>query len=464
MPIILVRIFTKNDYGNYALILLIYLFFWRILRFGLNQSLFYFIPKYNQGKKYFITNTYLFFLFVGSLALLLLFVYKDTISGFFNAPDISSLLPFCGIHILFMLISCPFESILIIESKAEKAAIVALLSEITRGLSVIIFVIIYKTVAGAMAGLLCFSFLRFLSYSIFILKYSGIRLDKRNTKYFKEQMQYSLPMGYSGILGSIGKRLDKIILSVFFTPEIFAIYTVGNFKIPFVGMFFQSIGEVILPRCVEYLQGNKIKEFLQLWNKTIVRLSFVGIGAFFLLQVIAYDLITMLFTEQYASSVPVFRIILFLIFGQMIAYATVLKGLGRTKDILKSNVYAFIFSIPTTYGFVKYFGLPGAAISAVLIFYVNAFSQLFFSIKKLERKFVDVFPVYTILRMLIISVVIFFILINIQHYFEYLILKICMSSCIFIIVYSYFCYKTKTFNVFQEDIFKKIASKFAIAK
>lgn len=464
IPVILVRIFSKNEYGNYAQFLLIYNFFLITLQFGFRQSLFFFLPKYNQYKKYFITNTYLFFLFVGVLFLLLFSIFKENIALFFNSSDLSSILTLCGLHTFFMLISCPFEPTLVIESKAEIAAFVTFLSEVLRGICVITFVLIFKTLLGAIIGLLCYSFLRFLSYTLFIYKYFGFKIDKTSINHLREQIKYAAPVGSSTIIGTIGKRIDKIILAAFFTPEIFAVYTIGNFKIRFIDMFFSSVGEVALPKAVDLLKSNKVGEFLELWKKILIRLSFVGLGAFFFLQVVAYDLVTLIFTDKYESSVPIFRIIALVILAQMLEYGIILRALGHTKDIFKSNLLAFIFSIPLAYISIKYFGLIGAAISAISVYYINAISQLFFSVKRLEKRVSEIFPISSLFKIGSICIILAAVLINVQNCLHFRVLRIVISGVIYWLAYLYICYKTEVYNVLNERLFKKLLNRFNFVK
>ena len=464
VPVILVRTLSKDDYGYYAQFLLIYNFFFTILQFGFHKAFYFFFPKYENSKRYFVTNTYIIFLIAGIFVLFSLTVFKENIAQLFNASYLSSLLSLCGLHILFMLLACPFEDILVIESKAEKAALVAFLSQVFRGIFIITFVLIFKTLSSAIIGLICYSFLRFLSYSIFVQAYFEIVIDNENINYLKQQVQYAAPLGLAGIFKSINSNIDRIILAAFFTPEVFAVYTVGKFKIPFIDMFFNSVSEVALPRLVELLKNNRVQEFLKLWKKLIIRLSVVGIGTFFFLQIVAYDLITLIFTDKYESSIPVFRIILLLVLGPMMLYGNILRAMGHTNDIFKSYFLAFILSIPLTYFMVKHFGLIGAAISGVSAYYVNAISQLFFSVRRLGKKFMEVFPISIQLKIGIICIFISVILFNVQYFLQLKALRIITSSVVFWIAYLFICYKTGVFNIFKEKLFVKILQRFSFIK
>ncbi len=460
IPIVLVRIFSKSDYGTYAQFLLIYMFFFRILRFGFNQALFYFLPKHEEYKRYYIFNTYLFLLVLGVLNFLALAIFQTEIAGFFNSPDLGNLLPYCGVYILLMLVASPLESLFIIDTKAEIAATITIASEIVRGTMVLLFGLLFKSIEFVIYGLLAFAILRFLLYTYVVFRSYRIKLNSQALTCFKKQFKYAMPMGVSGIIGTTGKRIDKFVLSMFFSPDIFAVYSVGSFNVPFINMFFQSVGEVVLPKGVKHVAKDNVDKFVELWQKLIIRFSFVGVGSFFALQLIAEDLITLVYTDQYLESVPVFRIIIFVILEQMLAYAIVLKSYGRTNKILQSNFIAFLVSISMVYFMVKYFGLIGAAITAVAVFYTNATLQLFFSIKTLKRKFIKVYPIFTILKLMAIGAItcvgLYFVTTTL---IDYKVLRIVISLIAFFLLYVFLSYGLKVFNIFQEELFIKLLTR-----
>ena len=60
LPIILVRIFTKEEYGLYRQLFLIYYTFISIGQMGMDQSLFYFFPRHPEKRESLLVQTFLF--------------------------------------------------------------------------------------------------------------------------------------------------------------------------------------------------------------------------------------------------------------------------------------------------------------------------------------------------------------------------------------------------------------------
>ena len=464
VPIVLVRIFSKHEYGQYAQFTLLVNFFFRILQFGFRLSLYYFLPEDRANQRFYVINTTIFLAISGLLALFIFIIFHDSIAGLFSAPELSPLLPLCGLVMLFMLVSCTFEPILVVQSKAAQASLILVVSEAVNGICVIGFVLIYQTIFSAVLGVLCYSLIRFAAYFIFIWKNFGIHFDKNNFKFMKRQLQYILPTGLSGIISNTHRRIDKLILAALFSPEIYAIYSVGMLKVPLLDTLFTSVGEVVLPRAVQMLRNKQIEQFLDLWRKILVRFSYVGFGAFFVIQLVAYDLFTLFFTIKYESGVPIFRIATFIVFGKMLQYGIILRSIGETGAILKSNVMAFVIAIPLTFVLVSHLGASGAAISALSAYFINAVAQLYYSVKGLDKKVQDIFPIATMLKLAVIGSGLFLVLYNLQGYIPYRVLRIFLSSSIFLVLYGYICRKINIYNILEEKFFKNLSIRLHLAK
>lgn len=470
IPIVLVRIFSKNDFGIYRQVLLIYFFIERILQFGVRHSLFYFLAHDPENRHRYVLNAVVVFLGLGILSLIALWIFKNMLGNFFDAPALKTLLPWVGVYILMMLVSSPFETILILESRAEGASVVAFLTQVFRGVCTIALVLVFGTVFWGLMGLILYSTIRCVAYIIYVAKNYGLSLNKDNVTMFRKQIAYAAPMGMSTLIGTIAKRLDQFIVSMFFGPSVFAIYAIGCIQIPLVNTFFHSVGEVVMPKMVEHLKANRKDEFLALWHKLIIKMSFVGIGSFFLFQAIAYDLITLVYTDKFASSVPVFRIILVLVLSNMICYGLILRSLGDTRKILIANIIAFFIAVISTYPLVKYFGLIGAATSMVLVFNANVISQLIFSARQLKISFFQLFQLRAMMKFVLIAGGLSVVLFLCQYFVDYdnhpvyKCLRILSSTAIFGILYACLCHQTRAINILENQVFRKILIRLKVVK
>jgi len=99
--------------------------------------------------------------------------------------------------------------------------------------------------------------------------------------YFFSQITYAFPMGMGKIIGEVGRVFDKLILSAFLSSSDFAVYSIANFRIPFINILYTSIGNVVLPQVSKCSEKNNFQEAKRLWHKMIVSYSLVTIPMVF---------------------------------------------------------------------------------------------------------------------------------------------------------------------------------------
>ena len=117
-------------------------------------------------------------------------------------------------------------------------------------------------------------------------------------------------MGLGLFVGLLGKNADKLILVWLLTDRDFALYSIGNLSLPFIATVYVSIGNVIMPELAKYSKNNDLKKTISLWKSMIIKNSILTIPLilFFLIQ--AKEIFIILFTDNYAESANVFRIII----------------------------------------------------------------------------------------------------------------------------------------------------------
>jgi len=200
-------------------------------------------------------------------------------------------------------------------------------------------------------------------------------------------------------------KLDQYYLSYFLTPSSFAIYSVGHFRIPFLNLIFTSIGNLILPKIVNYQKSGQIQKVVILWHKAIKNLALIGFPCMIFSMIMSREIITVLYTESYLESVPVFIIFLFLIPAQITSWGTILRAFGETRFIFKANFIAFLTSIVSGYFLIKLYGVIGGAISAVLVFHIIVWLQVKKGLELLGVSFSKYYPWKDIGKIVVLSII-----------------------------------------------------------
>src|SRR3989344_7982481 len=114
-----------------------------------------------------------------------------------------------------------------------------------------------------------------------------------------------------------------------------------------------------------YSEGN-LKRFVALWHASIRKLSLVVLPIFIVAMVFSHEIITILYSEKFATSVPYFRIYLLLLLIRVASYGIILQAIGKTKENLKGSIFFFILNGILNPVLVVWLGLIGPAIATVI--------------------------------------------------------------------------------------------------
>ncbi len=139
-----------------------------------------------------------------------------------------------------------------------------------------------------------------------------------------------------------------------------AIYAVGCFELPLLGMLYESIAAVLLPRMSQLQMHNKKREMIELAARASEKLALVYFPVYAYFLVVGEDLISTLFTKNYLESVPIFHInITLLLFYIWITDPIVraFEHLGRF--ILKIRIFIVLCLFTTLWFGIDYFDLRG---------------------------------------------------------------------------------------------------------
>ena len=96
IPIVLVRVFTKEYYGIYQQMLFVSLFLIETAKWGLINSLYYFYPHEKDKRAQLLSQTVYLLVIIGLFLLPVLYILRYPLSDLFNSPVIATLsFPIC---------------------------------------------------------------------------------------------------------------------------------------------------------------------------------------------------------------------------------------------------------------------------------------------------------------------------------------------------------------------------------
>ena len=363
IPVILVRLLPPEQFGGYKQFFLVSMTLVSALPLGLEASLFYFMPGDRRNAATYFRQTALTLFGIGAVAGVVLVTLAGPLAELLNAPVVAALAPILALYILFEIGGQLLAFTVVIERQSGLAALVFLLSDVTRAAALIIPVWLTRDLFWLGVGAASYAFLRSVGLVLWGLwTFRGVPSKAMDATLLKEQVRYALPFGASTFLDEGLRRFHQFFVSASFSPALFAVYSVGLHELAPVTMFFSSLFDVVMVRMSElFHEEGQLAEIRRLWTRMLSGQSLLVVPLFVILWMLAPEFIVALFTDQYVDSVPVFRVALFTLLLTMVNDHAVLRSCALTGFIFKATAMGLIASLLAVPALSTLFGLPGAA-------------------------------------------------------------------------------------------------------
>ena len=224
----------------------------------------------------------------------------------------------------------------------------------------------------------------------------------------REQLVYSLPLAGALGVGLIGRQLDKWIISIFFSPEQYAIFNNGAMELPLVGVLAGGLAAAILPDMVKFASDNRSDDAIGLWQRTSRVCALVMFPAFILSLLLAPELIVLMFSTKYTQSTYPFIVYLFVLPIRVVVFNSLLRAFSYTAPIIIGAILAIAVNAVLGIGFVKLAGLGMAgflapAVASVISQYLSAW-YLLYAIKKISGvSIAEILPWNELVRLLLLA-------------------------------------------------------------
>lgn len=430
--IALARLITPAELGSYRQLFLIYSTFSTLLLLGIPQSLLYFLPKSAsaEAQKQIISRTLNIVSLLALLFALAIFALRGFIAVHFNNPDLKPLLLIYAIYPLFIFITQLFSSIMLglkQPMQAAKFTLFALVTDFVLIMGVAYFtrdlgLIVWAVIASA--------FLQWL--------YARTKLWKFNCKLspvlftgFRAQLAYSVPLGLSSIVGVLGVQLDKFMISGFFGPDQFAVFSIGAMELPLIGILAYSVNSILLP----HLSSRDPKLMGELYSGAVRKNALIVFPLAALFYMFAEPIMVFLYGAIYADAAVYFKIYLLILPLRIATYGIIFQAFGKTKVIMLNALFMLILNIVMNYFFIKAMGMKGAAYATVLVTWLSVGLYLFMMKRILKLHLRDYFPIVKVLRTALTTFIAAMICLPVIHITSVSILNMAIGGLLFTILY-----------------------------
>ncbi|MCK4412262.1 MAG: oligosaccharide flippase family protein [Candidatus Eisenbacteria sp.] len=372
---VLSRLLSQEDYGTYRQVWLIFFVLAPVMELGLTQSASFFGAQMQRpDRKTYLAQNSLTLLLSGILTSAALFSFAAPISNLFGNPGLIVLL---RAFALFPAFTLPFnmaENTLVAVGRAGSAGLVTAIAALLQTAVTLVAFFAGASLTQVFFYLTLWAFLRWIATTaafIYIYRDLTIRWDWPQ---LRGQLGFALPMGAAMMVGLLGRQMDKLIVSSYFSTERFAVYSNGSYDIPLINIVTLSVTAVLVPAIVRARVAGDVAEVQRIWHGAARRVATLFYPVFAFLLVAARPFMIVLFSEDYAESAEPFRVFLFLFPIRIAFHSGLLRALGRTKQILVASAGSFAISLVAALLLVRLpgIGFLGPAIASVLGAYFAA--------------------------------------------------------------------------------------------
>lgn len=400
--IFLARILTQADFGSYRQLFMIYTLVSAIFMVGLPQSVYYFIPKSDEEtRKKIIAQTIDFISIFGLAASLLIIVSRSYIATLFNNPQLYKILVIYAFYPFFMFVSQLYYNVMIALQKPRQAAKFVLISIICDFVLILGVAIVTRNLMHIALAIVVSVLIQWIYARLSLKKHiSGVGLFCYDRDLIKSQFRFSLPIGVAAVIGVISTQIDKLVISSYFTPELFAVFSIGATELPFIGIITNSVNAVILP---EMSRRSDDASITDLYRGAVRKNALLLFPIFVFCFIFAPHIIQILYSVKYLDAVIFFRIYLFTMPLRIATYGILFQVFNKTRYIFIMSLLTLIANTILSLFLIRYMGIKGPALAATIVTYSIVAVYLLLIKRKLDLSLTQLFPVGALGRTLLAS-------------------------------------------------------------
>ncbi len=277
-------------------------------------------------------------------------------------------------YLLFLLTHWPYlmyEQVLIAQGRAKRLLWVAVLSNATLGLAILLPLLLGYT---WQLSLSCLCWVALLKALLLLLDRrlwldGNLEAEVASVPALRpsasQLLRVSLPlMGYA-VLGTLVVSLDPWLVNYWYGGDAdqFAIYRYGTRELPFLMAVTNGINQAVLPALV----ANRTLGLAQLKASTL-RLMHLIFPLLLLLLLTSPWWWAPLFTDRFAAALPLFQVFVLVGVSRVISPIVVLTAMGHRKALLGIGLLELVLNIALSYWLLFYFGLIGIVWATVIVY------------------------------------------------------------------------------------------------
>jgi len=376
VAMVLTRILNQDYYGAYRKLWLLYMLLGPSFISAAVGTLYY-RGGIREKKSIVIHSSILLSLIFSTVIFITSFAGASVFAHIFNAPGLSKSIRGFSLYMFFSTFAGLSEPIFVIINRKKWLLVYNLTYNILESLLIII---------PFYMGIRLETIVLIMSIGPFLRTVFIIGITYWYTKEwpawneikseFRKSFNYSLGLFVVALAGIASVQIDKWVVGNYFSNDMmFAIYSVGARKIPFISALTASITSSLIVHYSSKLEHNDFRDMLKAARKTTDQLFLFLIPALALFFIYSKEIMVILF-QKYAASAPIFQIYLIIIISQFFFAQSVVLGKGLSRINAWIGGLEVLINLVLSIILVRTMGLIGPAIATLIAHFVFQFLMM----------------------------------------------------------------------------------------
>lgn len=360
-PLVLVRLLTVEDFGEYREFLLYATVIGNFAAFSFPNSLMYFVGR-QPAAAWGYARRVAAAVFMSSVLAVTAFAAFEWVGNHALLGD--ALLP-CLLYVLFYANLDFWECLWLAQRKAT-AVFVYTAGRLAARLGVVIVVAtVTRSVEHVVWALVILEGLRLMVSAVFFRVAAQRDVGEPPNVSWRGMMEFCLPAGTSVFVTTLSSSLSGIFIDHQLGSEELAKFVVGSYIFMVIFPIRNALSDVLLSEMAKQ-EAVRRNGWLPTWHRATVVLAIMLVPVSVLVARYAAAFIEVVFSASYLDAVPVVRAYAVLMALCCVDLALIMRVTNQTRIMLEATVVSSVVNLAGLLVLLPGFGIAGASVATVV--------------------------------------------------------------------------------------------------
>ena len=253
VPLIVVRVLDQKEFGLYKQIFLMIGTAVPLLTLVFYMNVFYFLPRMPAAGPKIVLNVLIVHAIVGIGSMSILLGHPGLLEKLFGNADLVPYTSLIAVVLCLTIIGYFLEVVATANQDVKYSTIFIISAQFTKGVAMISAALIAGTLQALLYASIFQAVVQCCALGWYLQKRFPGFLSRPDWHLLRDQLKYAIPLGLAANATLAHTDLHMYMVAHSFSPAEYAIYAVGCFQLPLIGLLHESVNSVLIPR-ISYLQ------------------------------------------------------------------------------------------------------------------------------------------------------------------------------------------------------------------